>query len=101
MHIQNLFEETRSVRYVQNPSSSPCFRSVTRIWHFPSGDALLEREGRRDCLLPNVDRVDVPASGCRRVASALALDTDTTVRVVSSGDERTLTEYDKKIRIMR
>ena len=101
MHIQQLFEETRSVRYVRNPSSSPCFRSVSRIWHFPSGDALLERDERRDCLLPNVDRVDVPASESQRVASALALDTDTTVRVVASGDERLLTEFDRKIKIMR
>jgi hypothetical protein len=96
-HVQRLFEETRPIRYVRDPAASPCLRSVTRIWHFPSGDVLLERAQRRDCLLPTVDRVAVPASDSRRVAKALVLETDTTVEVVETADERVVTEFDRKI----
>jgi len=88
--------ESRGVRYVEEPTSSPCFRSVTRIWHFPGGTVLLERAERRDCLLPDVDRVDVPVSESRRVAGAVVLETDATVRVAEDGDERTIKEFDKK-----
>ncbi|GAA5433823.1 hypothetical protein Hjap01_03311 [Haloarcula japonica] len=77
----------------------PVFRSVTRVWHFPSGDILLERAEHRDCLIPDVDQVDVPVSGTERVADAVALDTDTTVRVADDSGNIIVTEFDKNMKI--
>jgi len=77
----------------------PVFRSVTRVWHFPSGDVLLERAEQRDCLIPDVDRVDVPVSGTEQVADAVALDTDTTVRVTDNTGNLVVTEYDMSVKI--
>ncbi|WP_336002753.1 hypothetical protein [Halorientalis halophila] len=94
--IQRFFEATRPVRYVHDPTAAPCFRSVTRIWHFPSGDAFLSRTGRRDCLLPDVDRVAVPASETRRIAGAVVIDTDATIRVIDD-DERKVIEFDTNV----
>ncbi|GGN94778.1 MULTISPECIES: hypothetical protein [Haloarcula] len=95
--VQSRLEETRAVRHVAEPTSLPVFRSVTRIWHFPSGDALLELADHRDCLLPNVDRVDVPASERERVGDAVALDTETAVRVSEEQGRVIIKEFDKKI----
>ena len=95
--IQYPLEETKAIRHVENPTSVPCFRSVSRIWHFPSGAVLLELAERRDCLLPDIDRIDVPASGSQQISRALVLDTDTTVRVVEDGGDRLLVEFDREI----
>ncbi len=97
MQLQTLFEKTRAVRYVEEPAASPCFRSVSRIWQFPSGDVLLELSERRDCLLPNIDRVDVPASECHRVAESVVIETDTTVEVTAKDNIQKVTEFDRKI----
>ncbi|MDQ2074184.1 hypothetical protein RBH20_16730 [Haloarcula sp. H-GB4] len=77
----------------------PVFRAVTRVWHFPSGDALLERDGYRDCLIPDVDRIDVPVNGTEQVADAVALDTDTTVRVTDNTGSVVMSEFDKNVKI--
>ncbi len=95
----SLSQGTGSIRYIRDPISSPCFRSVTRIWHLSSGDVLLELANRRDCLLPDIDRVDVPASDSHRIAGAVVLDTETTVRVAVEQNDRIITKFDKKIRL--
>ena len=87
------------LRHIRDPATAACFSAVTRIWHFPSGHALLERERHRDCLLPAVDRIDVPTSGCERVGDAVAIETRTTVEVVAREDERVLTKYDTNVKI--
>lgn len=97
--IQQFIESKSEVREIREPSASQYFRAVSQIWHFPSGDVLLERDDRRDCLLPAVDRVDVPVTDTHRVSDALALETDTTVRVVDDAGTRILTEYDDNITI--
>ncbi|MBV0900441.1 hypothetical protein [Haloarcula salina] len=96
---QSRLERTRGVRYVADPTSIPVFRSVERIWHFPSGDVLLTLAERRDCLLPNVDRVDVRASEIEWVGSAVALSTDTAVRVTEQQGRSIIKEFDRKIEI--
>lgn len=95
----SLSEGAGTIRYIQDPTSSPCFRSVTRIWHFSSGDVLLELANRRDCLLPDIDHVDVPASDTHQVAGAVALDTDSTVRVAIEQNDRIITKFDRKIQL--
>jgi hypothetical protein len=75
----------------------PCIQSVQRIWHFPSGDALLEPSGRRDCIVPDIDHIDVPARTVRRIAGAVSLDTATTIHVVEEAGEVIVTEFDKNI----
>lgn len=87
------------VRRIRDPETAACFSAVTRIWHFPSGHALLERERHRDCLLPGVDRIDVPAGGSERVGDAVAIDIRTTVEVVANGDERVLTKLDMNMKL--
>jgi hypothetical protein len=99
MDVQRRLTEKRAIRHVEAPTSVPVFRSVTRVWHFPSGDVLLERAEHRDCLIPDVDRVDVPVSGTEQVADAVALDTDTTVRVTYSSGNLVVTEYDMNVKI--
>jgi hypothetical protein len=99
MNVQRRLEESRAVRYVEEPTSVPIFRSVTRLWHFPSGDVLLEREARRDCLLRHVERIDVPASEVEAVADALAIETDTAVRVGAEPDGLVIREFDTNIQI--
>jgi len=99
MDVQRRLTEKRAIRHVEAPTSVPVFRSVTRVWHFPSGDVLLERAEHRDCLIPDVDRVDVPVSGTEQVADAVALDTDTTVRVTDNSGNLVVTEYDMKVKI--
>jgi len=99
MDVQRRLTEKRAIRHVEAPTSVPVFRSVTRVWHFPSGDVLLERAEHRDCLIPDVDRVDVPVSGTEQVADAVALDTDTTVRVADKSGYLVVTEYDMKLKI--
>ncbi|GAA3858065.1 hypothetical protein GCM10022627_02260 [Haloarcula argentinensis] len=91
--------EKRAIRRVEAPTSVPLFRSVTRVWHFPSGDVLLERAEYRDCLIPDVDRVDVPVSGTEQIADAVALDTDTTVRVTDCSGNIVVTKFDKNVKI--
>jgi hypothetical protein len=97
--VQRRLTEKRAIRHVEAPTSVPLFRSVTRVWHFPSGDVLLERAGHRDCLIPDVGRVDVPVSGTEQVADAVALDTDTTVRVTDNTGTVVVSEFDKNITI--
>ena len=97
--VQRRLTEKRAIRHVEAPTSVPVFRSVTRVWHFPSGDVLLERAEQRDCLIPDVDRVDVPVSGTEQVADAVALDTDTTVRVTDNTGNLVVTEYDMSVKI--
>jgi len=87
------------LRHIRDPATAACFSAVTRIWHFPSGHALLERERHRDCLLPAVDRIDVPTRGFERVGDAVVIDTRTTVEVVARGDERVLTKFDINMKI--
>ena len=99
MDVQRRLTEKRAIRHVEAPTSMPVFRSVTRVWHFPSGDVLLERAEQRDCLIPDVDRVDVPVSGTEQVADAVALDTDTTVRVTDNTGNLVVTEYDMSVKI--
>jgi len=99
MNVQRRLEESRAVRYVQEPVSVPIFRSVTRLWHFPSGDVLLERAARRDCLIRNVERIDVPASDVDAVADALALETDTAVRVSAEPDGLVVRKFDMNVQI--
>lgn len=96
---QRRLERTRDVRHVAEPTSIPIFRSVERIWHFPSGDVLLTLAERRDCLLPNVDRVDVRARAVERVGSAVALSTDTAVRVAEERGKSIVTEFDKTVKL--
>ncbi len=96
---QNQSSGDAELRHIRDPATAACFSAVTRIWHFPSGHALLERERHRDCLLPGVDRIDVPTSGCERVGDAVAIDTQTTVEVVADGDERVLKKFDIKMEI--
>jgi len=98
-NIREVFEKTRAVRYIEEPTSSPCFRSVTRIWHFPNGDAFLELAERRDCLVPNVDSVDVPANTTNRVGAAVTLETATTVQVTDTTAGRTLTTFEEELTI--
>ncbi|MFC6864175.1 hypothetical protein ACFQGE_12005 [Halomicroarcula sp. GCM10025817] len=95
--VQTRLEARRPVRYIEDPTSVPAFRAVTHVWHFPSGDVLLEREERRDCLLPDVDRVDVPASAVNCVNDAVALETDTTVHVSEEPGGLIVNEFDRKI----
>jgi|GEM_PF-2847302 len=99
MDVQRRLTEKRAIRHVEAPTSVPVFRSVTRVWHFPSGDVLLERAEHRDCLIPDVDRVDVPVSGTEQVADAVALDTDTTVRATDKSGSIVVTEYDMNVKI--
>ena len=99
MDVQRHLEETRAIRYVEEPTSLPVFRSVTRIWHFPSGDVLLELADHRDSLIPSVERVDAPVEGIESVADAVALDTDTTVHVTDEAGERIVSVFDKKIKL--
>jgi len=99
MDVQRRLEETRAIRHIEEPTSLPVCRAVTRIWHFPSGDVLLERADRRDCLIPAVERVDVPVTGVESVADAVALDTDTAVRVTTDADSRIVTEFDRRVEI--
>jgi len=99
MDVQRRLTEKRAIRHVEAPTSVPVFRSVTRVWHFPSGDVLLERTEHRDCLIPDVDRVDVPVSGTEQVADAVALDTDTTVRVTDNSGNLVVTKYDMNVKI--
>lgn len=91
------FEETSGIRRIEAPATAPCFRDVTRIWHFPNGEVLLEREERCDCLLPSVDQIDISASDCQRVGEAVALDTDATVEVTEEQGGQTLTEIDGEV----
>lgn len=97
--VQRRLEEKKAIRHVEAPTSVPLFRSVTRVWHFPSGDVLLERAERRDCLIPDVDRVNVPVSGSEQVGDAVALDTDAAVRVTNSAEELVVTKFDKNVKI--
>jgi len=94
--VQRRLLEEKAIRHVKEPMSVPVFQSVTRVWHFPSGDVLLERADRRDCLIQDVDRVDVPVSGTEQVADVVALDTDTTVRVTNNTGNLVVTNFDKK-----
>ncbi|AUG49039.1 hypothetical protein BVU17_15715 [Haloarcula taiwanensis] len=99
MDVQRRLMEKRAIRHIEAPMSVPVFQSVTRIWHFPSGDALLERTGHRDCLIPDVDRVDVPVRGTEQVADAVALDTDTTVRIADRTGNLVVTKFDSNLNI--
>lgn len=99
MDVQRRLTEKRAIRHVEAPTSLPLFRAVTRVWHFPSGDVLLERAEHRDCLLPDVDRVDVPVRGTEQVADAVALDTDTAVRVTDKTGTVVVSEFDKNVTI--
>jgi hypothetical protein len=85
------------VRHIADPDPSVCFRSVTRIWHFPDGAVFLELADRRDCLLSNIDRVDVQAAETHDVSGALVLDTQTTVQVTDEQDTRTISEVDHRL----
>jgi len=87
------------LRHIRDPATAACFTAVTRIWHFPSGHALLERERHRDCLLPAIDRIAVPTSGCERVGEAVVIDTQTTVESIASGGERILTKVDINMKV--
>jgi len=87
------------LRHIRDPATAACFSAVTRIWHLPSGHALLERERHRDCLLPAVDRIEVPTSGCERVGDAVAIDTRTTVEVIARGGDRVLTKVDINMKL--
>lgn|SRR6056297_1925202 len=97
--VQRRLTEGRAIRHVKEPMSVPVFRSVTRVWHFPSGDVLLERSERRNCLIPDVDRVDVPVSGAKQVVDAVALDTETTVRVTGDTGNNVVAEFDKSVKL--
>jgi len=99
MDVQRRLTEKRAIRHVEEPTSVPVFRSVTRVWHFPSEDVLLERAERRDCLIPDVDRVDVPVSGTEQVADAVALDTDTAVQVTDCSGSLVVRTFDKNVKI--
>jgi hypothetical protein len=88
---------TNTVRYVHEPTAIPMFRSLSRIWHFPSGTVRLELRDRRDCLLPDIDWVELPANECHRVGAIVALETDTTARVVEEQGDTIVTEFDNKI----
>lgn len=99
MDVQRRLTEKRATRRVEAPTSVPLFRSVTRVWHFPSGDVLLERAEYRDCLIPDVNRVDVPVGGTEQIANAVALDTDTTVRVTDYSGNIVVTKFDKGMKI--
>ncbi|MFD1586478.1 hypothetical protein ACFR9U_05760 [Halorientalis brevis] len=95
--VQDFLEDPRTVRHVRYPTSVPYFRSVTRICHFPSGDVLLDRADRRQCLLPAIDRVDVPASEIQRITDAVVLDTEATVYVVEDGGDRVVVPFDEEL----
>lgn len=95
--VQRRLEVRREIRQVKEPSSLPVFQSVRRIWHFPNGDVLLELAENRDCLIPDVERVDVPVTGVDHVAGAVALDTNTTVRVTDEPDGRVVNKIDKNM----
>lgn len=82
------------IRNVEEPEAIPYFRNVVRIWHFPNGEALLERERKRDCLVADVDVVDVPRNGDRRIEGAVAIDTETAVEATQRGDTRILRELE-------
>lgn len=99
MDVQRRLMEKRAIRHIEAPMSVPVFRSVTRVWHFPSGDALLERTGHRDCLIPDVDRVNVPVRDTEQVADAVALDTDTAVRIVNKTGNLVVTKVDSNLNI--
>ena len=99
MDVQRRLTETRAIRHIEAPASVPVFRSVTRVWHFSSGDVLLERAEHRDCLIPDVDRVDIPVSGTEQVADAVALDTKTAVRVTENTGSVVVTEFDKNVKL--
>jgi hypothetical protein len=99
MDMQRHLTEKRAIRHVEEPTSVPLFRSVNRVWHFPSGDALLERAEQRDCLIPAVDRVDVPVSGTEQIGDTVALDTDTTVRANEKSGNLVVTELDNEFKI--
>lgn len=92
-------EATAGIRRIEDPPTSACFRAVTRIWHFPSGDVFLERDEYRDCLVPAIDRIDVSVSDCRRVGEAVVLRTGTTVEVTEEQGEQILTEIDIKAKL--
>jgi hypothetical protein len=97
--IRDFAAETDGIRRIQELAETTCFRAVTRIWHYPPGTVLLERDQRRDCLLPGVDRVHVPASDCHRVGDAVVLDADTTVEVTEQEGSQILTEVDIQMSI--
>jgi hypothetical protein len=94
-----LREKSRGIRYIEEPTLLPCFQSVTQIWHFPSGDVLLEMRDRRDCLISDVDRIEVPVTGSRRIGEAVVLDTEVTIQVARKSGRRLLTEYDTEVNI--
>lgn len=87
----------RTLRVVAEPTSVPLFRGVTKIWQFPSGDVLLERATSRDCLLPTVDRIDVPVTEYEQVGDAVALETDTAVHATEKSGKIVLSEFDTKM----
>ncbi|EMA09861.1 hypothetical protein C437_05160 [Haloarcula vallismortis ATCC 29715] len=99
MDVQRRLMKKRAIRHIEAPLSVPVFRTVTRVWHFPSGDVLLERAGRRDCLIPDVDRVDVPVRGTEQVADAVALDTDTAVRVTEKTGDVVVSKFDRSVKL--
>ena len=99
MDVQRRLTEKRAIRHVESPASLPLFRAVTRVWHFPSGDVLLERAEHRDCLLPDVDRVDVPVRGTEQVGDTMTLDTDTAVQVTDKTGTVIVSEFDKNVTI--
>lgn len=86
------------IRRIEDPISTACFRGVTRIWHFPTGDVLLERDEYRDCLVPAIDRIDLSVSDCHRVGEAVVLSTETTVEVTEEQGDQILTEIDEKLK---
>jgi hypothetical protein len=99
MDVQRRLTKQRAIRHVKEPMAVPVFQSVKRVWHFPSGDVLLERAEHRDCLISDVDQVDVPVTGTEQVGDAVALDTDTTVRITDNSGNIIVKEFDNKLRI--
>lgn len=91
---QNLIGGKPSIRNIENPESIPYFCNVSRIWHFQAGDVLLERERKRDCLVPDVDVVDVSTSGDQRIEGVVAIEAEGVVEITQRGDTRTLSELD-------
>ena len=90
--VRNDVGTESTIRYIDAPESIPCFQHVTMLWHLESGEVLLERESHRDCLVPEVDVVDVPASGHRRTEDAVAVEPQTALEVVQRGESRCLRE---------
>ena len=94
-------ESNADIRRIEDPGSTACFRAVTEIWHFPTGEVLLERDEYRDCLVPGIDQIDVTVSDCHRIGEAVVLSTETTVEVTEKRGKQILTEIDTKMKLKK